>query len=336
MAKVAINGLGRIGRATFKILQDTHGLELVAVNDLMAPEEMPYLLRYDSVYGRYARRIERQGDLLVTEGRRCRILREKDPAILPWKDLGVDLVFECTGALTRKEDAEKHLIAGTSRVILSAPAKGKGVPTIVHGVNRADPAGRIFSCASCTTNGSTPVVEILKRRIGIGKAVMCTTHAYTSTQMILDGPSRKVRRGRAGAINLVPTETGAARATTEVLTDLEGRFDGVAIRAPVPVGSIASVVVTTSRSTTVEEVNGLFEEEADTERYRGILGASREPLVSSDVVGDSRASIVDLEMTRVVGGDLVQVLSWYDNEWGYASQMVREAKRVLEERIGPP
>jgi glyceraldehyde 3-phosphate dehydrogenase len=335
MANVAINGLGRIGRATFKILQETEGLDLVAVNDLMPREQIPYLLRHDSVYRRYDRPVELEGDRLRTERGTCRIFSEEDPAALPWTDLGVHLVFECTGAFTRKEDAEGHLRAGAGRVILSAPAKGEGIPTVVHGVNRADPAGQIVSCASCTTNCITPVVEVLKRRVGVERAIMSTTHAYTSTQAILDAPAKKMRRGRAGAINLVPTETGAARATTRVLTDLAGRFDGVAIRAPVPVGSLACVVAVTSRRTRAEEVNAIFAEEAETDRYRGIVGTTREPLVSTDIVGDSRACVVDLEMTQVVDGTLVQVLAWYDNEWGYASQMVREASRLLEERFAP-
>jgi glyceraldehyde 3-phosphate dehydrogenase len=215
--------------------------------------------------------------------------------------------------------------------ILSAPAKSEEVVTVVHGTNKAGEEDRIISCASCTTNCITPVVEIMGRRIGIAKAIMTTIHAYTASQGIVDGPSKKVRRGRAGAANFVPTSTGAAVATTKVLPRLAGRFDGVAVRAPIPVGSISDMVFVTERKTTVEEVNNIFKEEAQTERYKGVLGVTEEPLVSSDIIKDPRASVVDLEMTQVVDGDLVKVMSWYDNEWGYASQMIREAVQAVKE-----
>jgi len=329
MPKVAINGLGRIGRATFKILLKEPDLELVAVNDLIGTEELAYLLCYDSVYGRCEPRIHADGDYLRTERRRCRVFAEKNPEQLPWADLGIDLVFECTGIFTERDGMEKHLKAGAGRVILSAPSKSEDIPTVVHGVNEAPADAKLISCASCTTNCVTPVVEVMDRRVGVCKAVMCTTHAYTATQMLLDGASKKVRRGRAGAINLIPTSTGAAAAATRVLTHLDGKFDGSAIRAPVPVGSITVVSLCTKRSTIVEEINGIFREEAASDRYRGILGVADDHLVSSDIIRDPRASVVDTEMTQVVDGDLVQVMSWYDNEWGYSNQMVREARRIL-------
>jgi glyceraldehyde 3-phosphate dehydrogenase len=237
----------------------------------------------------------------------------------------VELVFECTGALTRRDDLEKHVLAGARTVLLSAPSKGGEVETVVHGVNVPDGTSAIISCASCTTNCITPIVEIVGRRIGFAKAVMTTVHAYTSSQSIVDGPSKSFRRGRAGAANLVPATTGAALATTRALPEYAGLFDGIAIRAPIAVGSIADLTFVTSRKTTVAEVNQIFTEEAETDRYFGVLGVSSDPLVSSDVVGDPRASVVDLELTKVVGGDLLKVMSWYDNEWGYANQMVREA-----------
>ena len=326
--KVAINGLGRIGRAILKLVVDELSFELVAVNDLVDAENLAYLLRFDTVYGRYAKPVAVNENDLVIGARKLRTLRIRDPLDLPWKELGVELVFECTGALTRREDLEKHVRAGARIVLLSAPSKGEEVETVVHGVNVPPGIPAIISCASCTTNCITPVVEIVGRRIGVEKAVMTTVHAYTASQSVVDGPDKRFRRGRAAAANLVPATTGAAVATTRALPEYAGRFDGVAIRAPVPIGSIADITFVTSRKTTVDEVNQIFTEEAETERYSGVLGVSRDPLVSSDVVGDSRASVVDLELTRVVDGDLVKVMSWYDNEWGYANQMVREAVSV--------
>jgi glyceraldehyde 3-phosphate dehydrogenase len=323
--RVAINGLGRIGRATLKLVTDEPALELVAINDLVDVENLAYLLRFDTVYGRYAKPVAVDGGDLVVAGRKLRTLRRRDPLELPWKDLGVDLVFECTGALARREDLERHVRAGARFVLLSAPSKDGEVDTVVHGVNVPGGTPAIISCASCTTNCITPIVEVIGRRIGFKKAVMTTVHAYTSSQSIVDGPSKHFRRGRAAAANLVPATTGAALATTRALPQYAGRFDGIAVRAPIPVGSIADLTFLTSRRTSVDEVNQVLTEEAETKRYAGVLGVSRDPLVSSDIVGDPRASVVDLDLTKVIDGDLVKVMSWYDNEWGYASQMVREA-----------
>jgi glyceraldehyde 3-phosphate dehydrogenase len=330
--KVAINGLGRIGRAILRLVIDEPSLELVAINDLVDVENLAYLLRFDTVYGRFPKSVVIDAKELVVAGRKLRTLSTRDPLQLPWKELGVALVFECTGALTRREDLEKHVRAGARIVLLSAPSKDGEVETIVHGVNAPGDVSTIISCASCTTNCITPIVEVIGRRIGIKKAVMTTVHAYTSSQSIVDGPSKRFRRGRSGAANLVPTTTGAAQATTRALPQYADLFDGVAIRAPIPVGSIADITFVTLRKTTVDEVNRIFAEEAETPRYAGVIGVSRDPLVSSDIVGDPRASIVDLELTRVVDGDLVKVMSWYDNEWGYANQMLREAVSVSVER----
>ena len=324
-AKVAINGLGRIGRAILRLVIDEPSLELVAVNDLVDVESLAYLLRFDTVYGRYQKSVVVDGDSLVVDGRKLRTLRNGDPLGLPWKELDVELVFECTGSLTRREDLEKHVRAGARTVLLSAPSKAEDVETVVHGVNIAGGPSEIISCASCTTNCIAPIVEIIGRRIGFTKAVMTTIHAYTSSQSIIDGPNKRLRRGRAAAANLVPATTGAALATTRAMPQYAGVFDGVAIRAPIAVGSIADITFVTSRKTTVGEVNQIFAEESETERYTGIIGVSRDPLVSSDIIGDPRASVIDLELTMVIGGDLVKVMSWYDNEWGYANQMVREA-----------
>jgi len=331
--KVAINGLGRIGRAILKLVIDEPPFDLVAINDLVDVENLAYLLRFDTVYGRYPKSVEVDGDKLVVEGREVRTLTQRDPARLPWKDLDVELVFECTGALTRREDLEKHVQAGARVVLLSAPSKGAEVETVVHGANEASDSSAIISCASCTTNCITPIVEVIGRRIGFAKAMMTTVHAYTSSQSVVDGPNKRLRRGRAAAANLVPATTGAAKATTRALPEYAGRFDGIAIRAPIPVGSIADITFVTSRRTTIAEVNGILSEEAETERYAGVLGVSRDPLVSSDIIGDPRASVVDLDLTKVVDGDLVKVMSWYDNEWGYANQMVREAVSVTQHLV---
>jgi glyceraldehyde 3-phosphate dehydrogenase len=329
MTNVAINGLGRIGRATLKIVMETPDLNLVAANDIGASDSVEYLLRYDTVYGRYGKRVDaRDAGRLKIGDHQLQLLCERDPARLPWKALNVDIVFECTGAFTRREDLGAHIRAGAKYVILSAPSKGDGVETIVHGVNVPQGSTTIISCASCTTNCITPVMEILGRRLGVRKAIMTTVHAYTASQAIVDTAHGRPRRGRAAGANLVPTSTGAAAAAARALPEYRGRFDGVAVRVPVPVGSLADIVCLAARPTTVDEVNGLFVEEAESERYRGVLGVTADPVVSSDIIKDPRASVVDLGMTQVVDGDLLKVMSWYDNEWGYSSQLVREAVRI--------
>jgi glyceraldehyde 3-phosphate dehydrogenase len=335
MATVAINGFGRIGRAAFRILLATPELQVVAVNDLVPTDNLAYLLKYDTVYGRYQKTVETDGDNLLVGGKPYPVLHETDPARLPWADLEVDIALECTGVFRTAEDLEKHLQAGAKYAILSAPPKSEDVPTVVHGVNSPGEGSiRMISCASCTTNCVAPIVEVMGRRIGIKKAIMTTIHAYTASQSIVDGPAKKTRRGRAGAANFVPTTTGAAIATTKALPQYHGRFDGVAVRVPIPAGSLSDVVFVTERETTVEEVNEVFREEAKSARYEGILGITEDPVVSSDIIEDSHASVVDLSMTQVVDGDLVKVMAWYDNEWGYASQMIREAVEISKTRQG--
>jgi len=331
MTNVAINGLGRIGRAALKIVMDTPELNLVAANDIGTFESIEYLLKYDTVYGRYERPVQATDDALTIGGRRLRLLHERDPGRLPWKSMNVDVVFECTGAFTTREDLAAHVRAGAGYVILSAPSKDDDVETIVHGVNTPAGDSAIVSCASCTTNCITPVMEVLGRRIGVKKAVMTTVHAYTASQSIVDSAERRLRRGRAAAANLVPTSTGAAMATARALPEYRGRFDGVAVRAPITVGSLADIVALVTRTTTVDEVNQVFTDEAGGQRYRGVLGVTSDPIVSSDIIKDPRASVIDLAMTQVVDGDLVKVMSWYDNEWGYANQLVREAVRIAGE-----
>ncbi|OQW32287.1 MAG: type I glyceraldehyde-3-phosphate dehydrogenase [Nitrospira sp. SG-bin1] len=326
MMRVAINGLGRIGRATFKILANTPELELVAINDVAPPDNLAYLLNHDTVYGRYHMRVNAEPDALTMADRRYSVFAERDPGRLPWKGLGVEVVFECSGKFNTRVDLAKHLEAGARRVILSAPAKDEDIPTVVYGVNAYDEkAGPILSCASCTTNCVAPVVEIIDRHLGVHKAVMTTVHAYTASQALVDGQHKSTRRGRAAAANVVPSVTGAATATTRALPALNGRFQGAAVRVPVPICSLSDIVMLTQQDTNVSEVNDLFLNEARSDRYAGVLGVTEDPIVSSDVVQDSRASIVDVDMTQVVDGNLVKVMSWYDNEWGYASQMVRQA-----------
>jgi glyceraldehyde 3-phosphate dehydrogenase len=325
MKKIAINGFGRIGRAALKVITGTPGLEVVAINDLMNIDNAAYLLRYDSVYGKYENEVNVQDNNLRIGDRKILFLSEKDPSKLPWKQLDIDVVIESTGLFTNREDAEKHIHAGAKNVVISAPTKSVDTPTIIHGVNTPDGKTSIFSCASCTTNNIGPIIEIIDRRIGIKKAILNTVHAYTASQSLVDAPSKKrIRMGRAAAINLVPATTGAAKATIKALPKFEGKFDGIAIRTPVTVGSISDITFVASKNTSVEEVNNIFTEESKTDRYKSILSVSNEPLVSSDIVKSPFAAIADLEMTRVVDGDLVKILAWYDNEWGFTNQMIRQ------------
>jgi glyceraldehyde 3-phosphate dehydrogenase len=325
MKKIGINGFGRIGRAALKVILDTPGLEVVAINDLMNIDNAAYLLRYDSVYGRYEHEVNIQDNNLHIRDKKILFISEKDPAKLPWKKLDIDFVIESTGLFTNRQDAEKHIHAGAKNVVISAPTKSADTPTVIHGVNTEDGNTSIFSCASCTTNNIGPIIEIIDRRIGVKKAILNTVHAYTASQSLVDAPSKKkIRMGRAAAINLVPATTGAAKATIKALPQFEGKFDGIAIRTPVPVGSISDITFVASRNTSTEEINNILTEESKSSRYKFILSVSNEPLVSSDIVKSSFASIVDLEMTRVVDGDLVKVLAWYDNEWGFTNQMIRQ------------
>ena len=329
MKKIAINGFGRIGRAALKVITDTPGLEVVAINDLMNIDNAAYLLTYDSVYGKYENEVNVQDNNLRIGDRKILFLSEKDPAKLPWKKLDIDVVIESTGLFTNREDAEKHIHAGAKNVVISAPTKSADMPTIIHGVNTADGKTSIFSCASCTTNNIGPIIEIIDRRIGIKKAILNTVHAYTASQSLVDAPSKKrIRMGRAAAINLVPATTGAAKATIKAMPKFEGKFDGIAIRTPVTVGSISDITFVASKNTSVEEINNILMEESKTSRYKSIVSVSNEPLVSSDIVKSSFAAIVDLEMTRVVDDDLVKVLAWYDNEWGITNQMIRQILEI--------
>lgn len=329
MKKIAINGFGRIGRAALKVMMDTPDLEVIAINDLMSIENASYLLKYDSVYGVYANEVSIQDNTLRVKGKRIAFYSEKDPEKLPWKNLNIDVVVESTGSFTNREDAEKHIHAGAKTVVLSGPSKSKDTPTVVHGVNTRDGKTSIFSCASCTTNNIGPIAEVMDRRIGIRKAILNTVHAYTASQSLIDAPSRRdLRMGRAAAVNLVPSSTGAAIAVTKALPQLNDKFDGISIRTPVPVVSISDITFVAARNTSVDEINATLSEESKTSRYKLVLSVSNEPLVSSDIVQSPFASIVDLEMTRVVDNDLVKIMAWYDNEWGFANQMIRQIQAL--------
>lgn len=327
--KIAINGMGRIGRAALKLILDIPELELVAVNDIVSTENIAYLIKYDSVYGIYEKQVNYDNSNLIIDGTKIKYSSIRNPEELPWKENEIDMVIESTGLFTSSNKAEKHIKAGAKTVVISAPTNSDDIPTIVHGVNSEAGKTNIFSCASCTTNNISPIVEILGRRIGIKKAIMTTVHAYTASQGIVDGPSEKnPRMGRAGGVNLVPTTTGAAIATTKALPQYSGKFDGVAIRVPIPVGSISDMTFVTERPITVAEVNQLFKEEAETIRYSEVIDTTTEPIVSSDIVKSPFASTVDLSMTRVVDGDLLKVMTWYDNEWGFTNQMIRQILEI--------
>lgn len=329
MKKIAINGFGRIGRAALKVIMETPEMEIVAINDLLTVENAAYLLKYDSVYGQYIKEVKTDEGHLYVGDKKITYLSEKDPASLPWKRLDVETVIESTGIFTKREDAEKHITAGAKTVVISGPTKSINTPTVVHGVNSEEGKTSIFSCASCTTNNVGPIIEILGRRIGIKKAILSTVHAYTASQSIVDGPSKKKpRMGRAAAVNLIPASTGAAIATIKALPQYEGKFDGVAIRTPVVVGSISDITFMAERETTADEVNQILREEAATERYVKVISVADDPLVSTDIIQCAYAAVVDAEMTRVVDGDLVKIMAWYDNEWGFTHQMIRQISEI--------
>lgn len=326
MIRVAINGFGRIGRA-FARLSAGRGLEIVAVNDLGSLENLAYLLKYDTVYRKAPFDVEARDGSLWIDGKEVKFISEKDPANLPWKELNIDVVVEATGFFTDYAKAQAHIEAGARRVVITAPVKeenGLGA-TILMGLNESQiKTCSITSNASCTTNSASPVIAILDESIGIEKAILSTTHAYTASQSIVDGPSRKDKKeGRAAAQNIVPTTTGAAIAVTEAYPQLAGKFDGISLRVPVVSGSIADITFISKRPTSREEINDILRTAEKQERWEGIFKTTDEQLVSSDIIGEPYASIADLGMTRVVDGNLVKVLAWYDNEIGYTESLVR-------------
>lgn len=322
--RVAINGFGRIGRALTRLAYKEQGIELVAINDLSDAENLAYLLKYDTVYGRAHFDVRARGTNLVIDGGEIPVFAEPDPAKLPWENLKVDVVVEATGRFTDYTMARAHITAGAKRVVITAPVKGStGGETVLMGVDEEKlKICDVSSNASCTTNASSPLIAILDESVGIEHALLNTTHAYTASQLIVDGVSKKDwRDGRAAAQNIIPSSTGAAIAVTKAYPKLEGKFDGISLRVPVAVGSIADVTFVAKRDTTIEEVNEILRTAAKEKRWAGIFRASDDEIVSSDIVGDTHASIADLPMTRVVGKRLVKVLAWYDNEMGYAETL---------------
>ncbi len=338
--RVAINGFGRIGRAFVRASVHDPEIEIVAINDLGNLENLAYLLRHDSVYRNFPGQVtvEAGGKALLIGAKRVAVSAEKEPAKLPWKDLNIDVVVESTGLFTDFAKAKAHLTAGAKRVVISAPAKDgadeagvtvNGV-TVLMGVNTAQLKGSVLSSnASCTTNAASPLIAILDAALGIEKALLNTTHGYTASQSLVDGPSKKdFKEGRAAAQNIVPTSTGAAIAVTQAYPNLKDKFDGISLRVPVPAGSIADVTFVAKRNTTAEEVNSILKRAAADEQWKGIFSVTEEPLVSSDIIGSEYGSIADLSLTRVVGGNLVKVMAWYDNEMGYTHTLVQHVKEA--------
>ncbi|HRH26675.1 MAG TPA: type I glyceraldehyde-3-phosphate dehydrogenase [Parcubacteria group bacterium] len=331
--KVAINGFGRIGRAFLKESWDREEMEVVAVNDLGNIENMAYLLKYDTVYKSWKHDVKVDGTNLVIDGRTVKFVSEKEPTKLPWKDLGVDVVVESTGLFTDFDKAKVHVEAGAKKVVISAPAKGGSEgETILMGVNEEKfGTCAVTSNASCTTNAASPLIAILDENFGIEKAILNTVHGYTASQALVDGPSKKdLREGRAAAQNIVPSSTGAAIAVTKAFTSLEGLFDGISIRVPVPAGSIVDVTFISKKQTTAEEVNNVLREATMIDRWKNIFSATDEELVSSDILGSHFGSIADLKMTRVVGGNLVKVMAWYDNEAGYTHTLINHVLKTAK------
>ena len=332
--RIAINGFGRIGRSVFRVISERKGIEIVAINDLVEPVSIQYLLRYDTVFGLFAHEVVLDGRRLRAAGHTVQLISQKDPAALPWKDLGVDVVVEATGRFRTRADLEKHLAAGAKKVILTVPAKDDIDATVVLGVNDdvLRPEHRIISNASCTTNCLAPVAKVLHEIFGIEKGFMTTVHAYTNDQRLADVPHSDFRRSRAAAENIIPTTTGAARAVGKVLPALKGKLDGLAMRVPVPDGSTVDLVTVMQRSVTVPEVNAAVRHAAGSS-LKGILEYTEEPIVSSDVIGNSHSSIFDGASTRVVGGTFLKTVAWYDNEWGYSCRVVDLIERIGKSRL---
>lgn len=327
MVKVAINGFGRIGRNAFKILLERRDVEVVAINDLTDTKTLSKLLKYDSSYGIYDKRVSFDDQNLLVNTRKIRVFAEADPSKLPWGELGVDVIIESTGFFTDPAKARAHIKAGAKKVVISAPAKGEGAKTIVIGVNDDEVTADdvILSNASCTTNCIAPVMKILEDNFGIEKAMMTTVHSYTASQRLQDAPAKDLREARAAAENIVPTTTGASKAAALTVPSLKGKFNGLSVRVPTPVVSLADITAVLKRDTTVEEINKVFKKAVKEPFYEGIVDVTEEELVSTDFRGNPHSSIVDLPLTDVVCGNLVKVVAWYDNEWGYSNRLVELA-----------
>lgn len=322
--RVAINGFGRIGRNAFKVAFDRSDIEIVAINDITDTKTLAHLLKHDSNYGTYHKEVSFDDKSIIVEGKHIIVLAETDPAKLPWSEHKVDVVIESTGFFVDPAKARAHIDAGAKKVVLSAPAKGEGATTIVLGVNedKLPEASDIISNASCTTNCITPVAAVIESNFGIEKAMMTTVHSYTASQRLQDAPAKDLREARNAAENIVPTTTGASIAAGLAMPTLQGIFGGMSVRVPTPVVSLSDFVIITKKSVSVEEVNEAFKAAAKEPYYQGILDVSEEPLVSSDYIGNSHSAIVDLKLTAVVGGNMLKVVAWYDNEWGYSNRLV--------------
>jgi len=330
MIKVAINGFGRIGRAAAKIIIDSDDMELVAVNDLTDARTLLFLLTHDSSYGLFDKKITLADSEVKIDDKRVHFFSEKEPEKLPWEALDIDVVLECTGAFLTTADCRGHISAGARKVVISAPAKDDETPTYLIGVNSDTYKGEdIVSNASCTTNCIAPVIKVLNDSFGVKQSLMTTVHSYTADQNLVDGPHKDLRRARAAAMNIVPTTTGAAKTVTKIIKELDKKFDGLAIRVPTPVVSLADVVAVLERPTSIEEINKVFEDVSES-TMRGILVVTQDPLVSSDLVGNTCSSIVDAPLTNVVGGTLAKIIAWYDNEWGYSNRLVEMARLILK------
>lgn len=322
--RVAINGFGRIGRNAFKVAFERSDIEIVAINDLTDTKTLAHLLKHDSNYGAYQHEVGFNENGITVKGQRIVVLAEKDPAILPWKEHNIDVVIESTGFFVDPAKAKAHIEAGAKKVVLSAPAKGEGATTVVLGVNEdaLDGASDIISNASCTTNCITPVAAVIESNFGIDKAMMTTIHSYTASQKLQDAPAKDLREARSAAENIVPTTTGASIAAGQALPALQGIFGGMSVRVPTPVVSLSDFVIITKKPVTIEAVNEAFKKAAGEPYYQGILGVTEEELVSSDFIGNSHSAIVDLKLTAVIGGNMLKVVAWYDNEWGYSNRLV--------------
>ena len=329
--KVGINGFGRIGRNVFRVITERENIDVVAINDLADARTLSLLLKYDSVHGKFDGNIEVKEDAMVVKGKEIKLTKEKDPARLPWKELGVDIAIESTGIFTTKADCAKHLEAGAKKVILSAPSKDQLDATIVMGINENDirPEHKIVSNASCTTNCLAPLVKVINDNFQIEKGLITTIHAYTNDQNVADMMHKDLRRARAAAINIIPTTTGAAKAIGEVIPELKGKLDGMAMRVPVANGSVTDLVVSVKKATSAEEVNSVLKAAADN-KLNGILEYCDDPIVSSDIIGNEHSCILDAISTCVIGGNLVKVIGWYDNEWGYSNRMVDLAELIAK------
>lgn len=322
--RVAINGFGRIGRNAFKIAFDRHDLDVVGINDLTSTESLAYLLKHDSSYGLYDHKVSFDEHHIIVDEHKIPVSAEKDPTQLPWEKLKVDVVIESTGRFTKSEDASMHLKAGAKKVVISGPTKSNDVNTVVMGANDEilEHSSDIISNASCTTNSLAAVMAIMDEAFGIEKAMLTTTHSYTASQVLQDGPAKDMRESRGAAQNIVPTTTGAAIAVTLALPQLKGKFDGMSIRVPTPVVSLSDVTMVLKKDATVEAINKVFKQAIKEPYYQGVLDVSEEPLVSSDYIGNSHSGIIDLLLTNVVAGNLAKVVIWYDNEWGYSNRLV--------------